>query len=285
MWVEYKDGGTYTYYDGELVNDDGTIGGNVILGEKIAFLYVAHTFSLVGFNKPKNSFMYSNEVSSTAHPFTLTMMKDKTVIVEGLWKEKKETFQGAGCKFGINLYALIKIGDKYQRCCIKTHGGPYGAWSDFIAILGGATQSQIDAAKNSDKKLPFTFTERGYIKVEQGAVAVTGHQEKKNGNVTFTVPMFKFIDKVSEEANSEAIAFDVELQEYLKARISSPAPAEASDPEPTPCAATPQTAAPAQGQTPVPNPPAGNNPPPPTEEDMAAMYGEDSDNDFESDPF
>jgi hypothetical protein len=240
MWVEYKDGGTYAYYNSELVNEDGSIGGNVVLGEKISFLYVAHTFSLVGFNNDKNSYMYSNEVFNTSQPFTLIAMKDKSVVVDGLWKEKKSAFQGAGCKFGINLYALLKMGDKYQRCCIKTHGGNYGAWSEFITLLGGATQEQIDNADKNNKRLPFSYTEKGYGKVEAGAVTVTGHVEKKFGKVVFTVPVFKFIDKVSEEANNEAVAFDLDVQEYLKSKVSAPvtneesAPAQVSTPSQAP---------------------------------------------------
>lgn len=269
MWIEYKDGGTYTHYDKELVNEDGSIGGNVSLGDKIAFLYVAHTFSLVGYNNAKRCYMYSNEVfNTTSQPFSLITMKDKAVVAEGLWKENKAAFQGAGCKFGINLYALLKVGNEYKRCCIKTHGGAYGGWSEFITILGGATKEMIAKAKKDDKKLPFSFTEKGYNKVEKGAVAVTGHIEDKFGNVTFTVPVFKFIDKVSEEANAEAIAFDVELQEYLKTKIAKPATeAESAQAAPQQLAVTGESyEASMQAQAPKVEAP--------TAADMEQMYGE-----------
>jgi hypothetical protein len=267
IWIEYKEG-QFQYYDKEKSNEDGSTGGNVIIGKTISFLFIDQMFSLNGFHSASHSFIASNEVRDTrTDVMKAWTLKDNLQLFQGTWDDIKNAAKAHNIRFGVNLYALAKVNGHYIPCAIKIHGGAYGAWNDFLASLGGVSPERLAELKKNDKRAPYSAVEKGIQAVEKGAVSVVGSEEKKNGAVKFMVPVFKFHEKVSEEANAAAIAFDKELQEFLN---SLPVEAvQAATPSPAPQAQAP-TQAPAPKQT-----PQQQAPPMPTEEDLTAMYGED----------
>lgn len=253
-WIEYNgEVGSFKHYDKTHVNDDGSQGANIDLGPKLVFLYLDTTYSVTGWSDSNNAGIYANEVKDISNGIlTVKCFKGNAAPYVGNWASIKDAVKASGGKFTANIYIAYKGKEgELEIGVLQLKGAAYAEWNEF--------------AKKKGKTLV------------EGAVSIASHKDGKKGSVKFKTPVFDTIP-ASEKSNLAAIELDKELQAFFKAKIAEPVVAATA-------AATTQTAAPAQGQTPAANPPAGNTPPPPTEEDMAAMYGEDSDNDFESDPF
>lgn len=251
-WFEYKgDIGEFSYYDKEATNEDGTKGANVNIGQKFSFLWLDETFTITGYIEGGGG-VVSNEIKRIREDVLTVRQFKSGNTFSGNWDKTTpagEAFiakvKAIGGKFTANLYIAYKDANSELKIgVLQLKGAAYSKWSEFFKA-------------NKDA-------------VRTGAVSVSEHLDGKKGAVKYKTPVFKVV-KTSEESDKAAIELDRQLQEFLKVRLTHVPTAPVTDQDASPAAAAPSTAIP-QGQ-----PPMGNTPPPPTEEDFHAMYGEDED--------
>ena len=219
MWIEYHgggdNGGTFSFYDKEAVNQDGSRGANVSLGSKLQFMFLDQTYSVTGWNDLSHSGIYSNEVKDISNGvLTVKAFKGQDSYV-GNWTSIKNEVKSMGGKFTANIYIAIKTQAGLELSVIQLRGAAFAKWNEFKKASG-------------DKA------------IETGAVKVISHLDGQKGAVKFKTPVFGLIPEVTPESDAAAIELDKELQEYLNAKIQVPttptveesAPVQIAEPEP-----------------------------------------------------
>ncbi len=203
MWVEYhgggEKGGTFSFFDKEKLNEDGSRGANVSLGAKIRFMFLDQTYTVTGWNEPSYSGIYANEVKDITNGILTVKAFKGQESYKGSWNNIKAAVKQMGGKFTTNIYIAMKQGDKTLGIsCIQLKGAAFAKWNEFVKTAG--------------KKA-----------LEEGAVKIVSHLSGVKGAVKFTTPIFEMVaEGVTEESNNAAIELDRELQEYLAAKIEVP---------------------------------------------------------------
>tara|TARA_R110001606_G_scaffold58220_4_gene139661 strand:- start:20883 stop:21716 length:834 start_codon:yes stop_codon:yes gene_type:complete len=200
-WIEYhgggEKGGTFSYYDKEKVNEDGSRGANVSLGAKFSFMFLDQTYSVTGWNEPSHSGVYANEVKDISNGiFTVKAFKGQDSHV-GNWTSIKDRVKSMGGKFTCNIYIAIKTKQGLELSVVQLKGAAFAKWNKF--------------KKNSGDKA-----------LEIGAVKIASHLDGVKGAVKFKTPIFELIPEVTAESNNSAIELDKQLQEFLASKIVTP---------------------------------------------------------------
>lgn len=199
-WIEYHGGGdkggTFSYYDKEKLNQDGSRGANVSLGGKLRFMFLDQTYTVTGWNEPSHSGIYANEVKDITNGVMTVKAFKGQESYRGTWNNIKAAVKSMGGKFTVNIYIAAKQSDgSLGISCIQLRGAAFAKWNEFVKVSGKKT-------------------------LEEGAVKIVSHLDGKKGAVNFKTPVFEMVaEGVTEESNNIAIELDKELQEYLAVKL------------------------------------------------------------------
>lgn len=170
---------------------EGQKGHEVDLDLPFSFLYLDELSTITGFNKRRNSFMFSNEVRDTREsPLTVKFFEGRETIATGLYANIKPQLEQARAKFAASIYLAYKEGDELKIGNIQLSGFAVSSWMDF-------------KKKNREH-------------LESSAVVISGTKiDDTSGDDPFHIPQFK-LKEVTEETNTKAIELDRVLQAYLE---------------------------------------------------------------------
>lgn len=186
-WAGGNDGGVVRYYD-------KTLAENVTVPLPFTFILLDETATVKGWHDSSDSGIYANEVRDTRQEVFVVKAFKGGELASGHWAAIRDRVGAFGGHFVANLYIAYRGADKALQI-------------GSLQFKGAALKSWMDFRKASRKAL--------YEK----AVAITGFDEGKKGKVVYRTPKFALKD-ISEASNKEAVALDVELQDYLKAYFS-----------------------------------------------------------------
>lgn len=185
-WFEWNgEQGTVRYYDKDAKK-------NVDVGKDFTFLLLDQLGSVRGWHDASASGIYSNEVRDTRQDVLVVKAFKGGTIAEGLYKVIKDRVNAAGGKFVSNCYIGFKHDGKLAIGSIRFKGSALQAWMEFCR----AHRSELYSH----------------------AIQISGYTEGKKGRITFRAPVLK-IKELSPESNSEAVALDKVLQQYLDAYL------------------------------------------------------------------
>lgn len=181
--------GHFTYYDKEAKK-------KIPVKLPFTFLPICKAVTLKGYNDDSKTSFWSNEVKDISkdimHLQSVTNVGgNKKIVTEaiGLYKDIKTKIDALGVSYVESLYIGVKGASGLELCNLQ--------------IKGAALKPWFDVTSKSN--------------VFELAIKVAGSTDKKKGAVKYKEPIFTVITKVSEEMNKQAVALDLDLQEYLKA--------------------------------------------------------------------
>lgn len=180
--------GEFSYYDKEKKD-------NISVPLPVAFLVLDELATVTGFNARTKSNVYSNEVhSTTEEPLNVRCFSGKGgkgyVLAKGLYSEIKPKLivQVKDVRFTASVYAIMKNeNEEFELVNFHFVGSTLNAW-----------------IKYKEEHDPYA-----------DAIAVKSFVEAESGTVTYRYPRFE-PRKVTQETQDIALAFDKNLQEYLK---------------------------------------------------------------------
>lgn len=118
----------------------------------------------------------------------ITVRSKQGIEAQGLYEDIKGT---PGVKFITGLYVAFKNGNpELEIGYLKLKGAALTAWIDF-------TKAHRD--------------------IYNGAFGIVDKEKKKKGKTDYYAPVFQHFPDVSAESESQAVALDEQLQEYLTA--------------------------------------------------------------------
>lgn len=161
---------------------------NVELGLKFTFIFLDELATVKGWHEPSESGIFSNEVRDTREQQLLVKAFKGGQIAEGFYKDIKDKVVAAGGHFTANIYIGFKNGNSLSIGSLQFKGAALNAWVDF---------------RKANQKA-----------IHEKAVTITGTKDGKKGKVVFKTPVMAIKD-ITEETNTEAMALDKQLQEYL----------------------------------------------------------------------
>lgn len=180
------------YWDKSLNEGEG---GEVMVPMPISFVWLETACSIAGFNKERETGVYSNEVLNLKeHPMVVKIGKE--TLTEGLYADIKAEAKEAGGKFCNAVYALVETGDEeYEIWRFLMIGSSFSAWTEFS-----------NRAKNKSKMIVC------YDTVEK---------ETPNSDI-YEAPVFKYMD-LPEHLGAEADKVAVEIIDpYFKYILNKP---------------------------------------------------------------
>ena len=185
-FVDFAGGdGVLRYFDKSL----GEKGENVNIEFPYKFFILDRVAQCTGGVDDNNGYIgfWSNAVKNLKTQ-QFTVRSKRGVEVQGFYDAIKGY---TGLRFMTGLYVAAKNADgDFQIEYLKLKGAALTAWIEFT---------------------------KAHRNIYEGAFGITGVAEKKKGTNKYYEPVFEHYAKVSEEAEAEATALDVELQEYLTA--------------------------------------------------------------------
>jgi hypothetical protein len=197
-WVGSK--GEFKYYDKEKEK---------IVPVKLPFTFIVldQTYTIRGYNKKKQTGIYSNEIRDTREEqFDVKYFDGNEKIARGFWSDIKDKVgsKAVGGKFAVNCYVAYKDGKSLKLGAFQIVGCALGPWFDF---------------QKEHKKDLLTH-----------AVVVKEFVHDDSGAVEFNSPVYELVE-ISEASNLAAVELDKELQTYLegyfqRTRITPGDPAE-----------------------------------------------------------
>ncbi len=185
-WAGGADGGVVRYYDKPSQEV-------VTVGEKFAFLLLDELATVKGWHDASDSGIYANEVRDTRQDVMVVRSFKGGELASGLYSQIRDRVGNFGGHFVASCYIAYKDGDTYRIGNIGFKGAALNAWVEFKKSCG---------MKNGRKAF--------YV----DAVKIDGFEEGKKGRVVYRVPKFH-LAPISDEANTQAVALDTELQEFL----------------------------------------------------------------------
>jgi len=252
VWVEYKSKKKeFVYWDKEVTNEDGSFGAEVSLGSNPAFIFLDHTFSVTGWNKPKRFSLRSNELKILATKESWKAAKFKVesnpkesmvikfgnvsmTAIEGCWADIKDLVSSQQGKLTLNAYVMTPVKGVMTLAVFKMTGASYSAFKDFYDKHKGQA-------------------------IHSRPIRVTSHEPETTGDNDYFIPVFAFVEKpILPETVALCIETDKTLQEYFKSKNTE------SQEAPTQAAAPAAAPAPQMQQAPS-----------PTEEDFKEAFGDD----------
>lgn len=185
-WFEWNgETGAVRYYD----KDDKK---NVEVGADFTFMLLDELGGVGGWHDASESAIYSNEVRDTRQDTLIVKAFKGGTLVEGLYKDIKDKANTLGGQFVSNCYIAYKRDGALAIGSLRFKGATLGAWMEFRKAHRGELYAK--------------------------AVRIHGFTEGKKGRIVFRVPIFEIAD-LSPQTNSEALALDATLQDFLKAYL------------------------------------------------------------------
>lgn len=202
---------TLTYWDSEAKE-------NVPVKMPFRFLVLDQLNTVTGYSKSLNAGFYANEVRGSKDEITVRSKK-LGIIKTGEWKADLKSIDGAA--FTKSVYIAYYDADGEMRL-----GNIKFAGSALSGLSDNAIKANL-AAHKKDKTVELypdeLFTRIGWFNfcevnkdIEDIAVELCDSIPDKNGTVDFHRPIFKRVEKVSEESLQKALELDRILQPYLK---------------------------------------------------------------------
>jgi len=221
-WMEWNGShGCPRYYDKQEKKE-------VQLDPDFTFILLDQTATIRGWHDPSDSGIFANEVRDTrVSPFIVKAFKGGK-LAEGLYSSIKDRVNASGGRFTMNCYLGFKgeVGG-LRLGCLQFKGASLNAWVEF--------------------------TKENRAEIYKGAIHINGYNEAKKGKVVFRVPVFELV-ALSEDTNRQAVALDIELQDYFngyfkRTHVDQSEAPQTDAPETEP-AATTEAAAPPEDDVP-----------------------------------
>lgn len=176
----------FTYYDKAL-------GSDVEVDLPMKFIYLDARATIAGYHKASESSLYSNEVTNTKEEaFAVRSHKVKFPLVEGKYADIKGKIEELGGNYHASIYVYAE-GLGLINLAIK--GAALGAWSEFASA-----------------------SRRSFL---GSYIEISGAEKKKNGVVTYSVPVFKVGGPISIAESEKSDKVYDELASYFKSRKSN----------------------------------------------------------------
>lgn len=179
--------GNLSYYDKENKK-------KVEVTLPFTFLPISRLVTLKGYNDDTKTSYWSNEVKDIQKdPFLVQSVtggsgnKQVRTVAQGLYKDIKPTLDALDISYVESLYIGIKGAKSLELCNIQIKGSAIGSWIQFC----------------KDNK------------IWDIAVKIASSIDKKKGSVKYKEPVYTPIVKISDAMQTEAIALDHKLNEYL----------------------------------------------------------------------
>lgn len=189
-WFEWSGStGQLKYYDRDKAE-------NVFVELPFRFLVLDQLSTVTGYSDETQSGIWANEVRELRLE-PLTVRTKQGPFATGLYESVKNL---KGVRFTKSIYiAYYDDNGELSIGNLKATGASLSAWIEF------------SRGKN----------------LFNGAVSLTDKVQAKKGATKYFIPVFEFVDKVTEETNSKAVELDKRLQKYLSEYLSySPAEQE-----------------------------------------------------------
>ena len=163
---------------------------NVAVPDGFTFILLDELATIQGWHEASESSIYANEVRDTRNEAFVVKAFKGPKLAEGFYSFIKDKVVASGGHFTANCYIGFRDDKKALAIgSLRFKGAALGAWMEF--------------RKNNRKA------------IYEQAIKIQGFDKGKKGKVEFRTPKFHLLP-VSEDTNRQAIALDVELQEYLK---------------------------------------------------------------------
>jgi hypothetical protein len=131
-----RDTGWY-YWDKS--GNDGE-GCEVHVPMPITFAWLETASSLSGYNKDRETGVYSNEVLDLKK-HTMTVKVGKDTIAEGFYADIKADAKEAGAKFCNAVYGLVNVDGEYEIWRFLMVGSSFSSWVNFSNNIKNKTKS------------------------------------------------------------------------------------------------------------------------------------------------
>ena len=171
--------GNFRYYDKEKKE-------NVSVPLPFSFIPLDVLSGVSGYSDAEGSSIWSNHVKDISKQ-PLTVKTKSGVMTRGLYADISDSVKAKGGGFCNLVYIAYQTKEGLEIGTLVVSGSQLGNWFDF-------------RKKNN---------------LEEVAVLIDGHTEEKKGSNTYFVPVFKS-QRISEEANEQAIELDKIVQDYLR---------------------------------------------------------------------
>jgi hypothetical protein len=169
---------------------DKTAGKQVYLDLPLKFIYLDSKATIKGYSPATESSIYSNDVANTKNEkLIVRSFKGKFPIAEGFYQEIKAKVEEAGGKYHASIYAFS---DTLGVINIAVKGDALKEWSNFA-----------------------TANRKSFL---GSHIEVASVDERKNGAIKYTVPVFKSGEAISLNLSEESDKKYDELVAYFKSR-------------------------------------------------------------------
>jgi len=176
--------GSFKYYDKEA-------GQNKFVKSPFKFVVLKELHTIKGWHGTSESGIYSNEVAGLSEMLDVKSFKGGFIAC-GLYKDIKDKLQGG--TYHKSLYVMLGDGSLAN---ISMKGAVVAKWGDFT--------------QKCKSRLPDEW------------VAVTGHNDEKNGAVKYTTPKFEWKSSLTEsEGDMADKAYDI-VKEYMTGYLNKKA--------------------------------------------------------------
>lgn len=183
---------------GQLQWYDKNAKEDVIEHLPFSFLVLDRTATVVGYSKPKNTGMWSNEVKDTLSQPLVVRWQNRAMgkVAEGLWTDIKDRVKANSGKFCVNVWAAFRDpGDQLLKIgVIQMSGCALGPWIEFENTAG------VDLYKQ----------------------AVTINAGVETGDAIKFIPPVFALKPTKPETDAEALALDKKLQEWFTSYFAKP---------------------------------------------------------------
>ncbi len=185
-FLEWKsDHGCFQYYDKEREE-------KIKVDLPFRFLVLKEMHTVKGWNDASDSAIYSNEVKFIGSQDLHVRSFKGGEIATGLYSEIKHLIHAAGGYYTKSIYIMTESNNIFN---IQLKGSAVGEWSEF--------------------------TKKSKARLADEWVSVTGAEQRKKGNINYTVPVFKYDQSLDQESASKADKVYAELDMYMKAYLQA----------------------------------------------------------------
>lgn len=181
------------YYNPDKVKKDDDDDMNERIKVPTNLIYLTERSVVVGYHKPSNSKLYSNEINNFKTEAVSVRCKEGELI-KGNWSQIKERVDQLGGKMAKRIYCVLD-----------------GELVNFT-IKGDALATWIEFCKKQPKLRDLQLNNR---------LLITGAEKKKSGATKYTVPIFGFGEVLTQGEDELAEQAYEELKEYFTSRKAS----------------------------------------------------------------
>lgn len=185
-WAGGNNGGFVRYYD-------KTSKSNVTVPLPFVFIVLDELSCVRGWHDNSESGIYSNAIRDTRQDVLLVKAFKGGELANGHYAAIRDRVKAVGGHFESSVYIGFKDGTRLALGNLAFKGAALGAWMEF---------------RKENRK-----------DIYKSAVMLSGFEDRKKGGTDFRIPVFK-LAPISEATESEAVALDTQLQEYLTSYLA-----------------------------------------------------------------